>query len=70
MSINRGMEKEKVQHLFRRYYLATKKNEIMQFAASWTDREIFILSKEDQTEIEEIPQNIPCMGNLKRKDTR
>ena len=32
------------------YYSATRKNEIMQFAATWMDLEIIILSGVSQTE--------------------
>ena len=32
------------------YYLATKKNEIMPFAATWMDLEIIILSEVSQKE--------------------
>ena len=32
------------------YYLAIKKNKIMQFAATWMDLEIIILSEISQTE--------------------
>jgi len=39
MSINRGMDKEDVVHIYNIiYYLAIKKNEIMLFAATWLDQ--------------------------------
>ena len=40
MFINRGMDKEDIQYIYpREYYSATKKNEIMPFAASGMDLE-------------------------------
>ena len=46
------------------YYSATKKNEIMPFAAAWMDLEIVILSEVNQTE-KEIPYNTTYVWNLK-----
>ena len=50
MSVNRGMDKEGVVHMYNGT-LAIKKNEIMPFAATWMDVEILILSEVSQTEI-------------------
>ena len=48
MSIDRGMDKEDVVHIYTKYYSAIKKNEIMPFAATWMDLEIIILSEVSQ----------------------
>ena len=48
ISIDRGMDKEDVVHIYSRI-LVTKKNEVMLFAATWMDLEIIILSKVNQT---------------------
>ena len=47
------------------YYSAVKKNEVMPFAATWTNLESVLLSTPDRGEI----YDIPCMWNLKRNDT-
>ena len=45
------MDKRDVVHIYIvEYYSATKKNEIMPFAATWVDLEIIILSEVSQTE--------------------
>ena len=52
MSINRGIYKEDVVHIYHWIlpnYLAIKKNEITPLAATWMDQESTILSEVDQT---------------------
>ena len=48
MSINRGLDKEDVVHIYNGILLSH--NEIMPFSAIWTDLEITILSEVSQTE--------------------
>ena len=50
MSINRGMDKEDVVHIYTVEYYSVIKNKIMPFAVTWMDLEIIILSKVSQTE--------------------
>ena len=48
MTINRGMDKEDVIHIYNVILLSHKKDKIMSFAATWMDLEIIILSKVNQ----------------------
>ena len=64
MSINRGMDKKDVIHIYNGILLL-KKNEIMSFAAKWMDLEIILLS-----EARQISYNITYMWNLTKSDTK
>ena len=46
------------------YYSATKKNEIMSFAATWVDLKIIILSKSERER--QISYEITHIWNIKR----
>ena len=54
---------KKTWHIYTvEYYSATKKNEIMPFAATWMQPEIIILSKSERAR--QIPYDITYMWNL------
>ena len=68
MSIDRGMDKEDMVHVYNGV-LAIKKNEIMSSAATWMDLEIIILSevrdKYEITNMQNLIKNI--IGELVHK---
>ena len=51
MSINRGMDKEDVVHIYNGILLSHEKNEIVSFAATWMDLENIILNDVSQRQI-------------------
>ena len=60
MSIDRGMDKEDVVHIYNGKLLSHKKNEIMSFAATWMDLQIIILSEVSQTEKDKYIMSLIC----------
>jgi len=50
MSINRGMDKEDVVHIYSGILFNHKKNKITPFTATWMQLEIIILIEESQKE--------------------
>ena len=50
MSINRGVDKEDVVHLYNVILLSHNKNKIIPFVATWMDLEFIILSDGSQAE--------------------
>ena len=66
MSINRGMDKDVVY--IHNGILVIQKNEIMPFAATWTDLEIIILSEVKSDSKGEL-YDIPYRWNLNWNDT-
>ena len=50
MSINRGMGRDDVAHMYNGIWLSHKRKEIAPFAESWMDRETVIQSEVSQKE--------------------
>ena len=50
MSINRGIDKEDVAHIYMEYYSAIKRNKIELFVVRWMDLESVIQSEGSQKE--------------------
>ena len=73
MSIDRGMDKEDVTHIYTiEYYSAIKKNEIMPFAAIRMELESFILSEANQTKDKHLMILLVCAikKKLNQNDTK
>ena len=66
MSINRGMDKEDLVHMYNGILLSHKNNEIMSFATTWMDIETIILSEVRQGKTNIIYYHL-YMCNLKKK---
>ena len=64
MSINRGIDKEDVVHVYNGVLLNHRKIEIMPFAATWKDLESVILSDINQRQI----CDITYMWNVKNRN--
>ena len=60
MSINGGMGKEDVMHIYNGILLSHKKNQIMPFAATWMELEIIILSEVSQKEKDKYMISLIC----------
>jgi len=65
MSIDRGMYKEDVVHIYNGVLLSHKKDEILPFATTQIDLEYIMLSKSDREN--QILYDITYMWNLKNK---
>ena len=70
MFINRGMDIEDVVHKYNEILLSHKKNERLQFEATWMDLETIILSKVSQTMKGKHQMISPICGILKNKKER
>ena len=62
MSIDRGMDKEDVEHLYNRILFSHLKNEIRPLAATWIDLESVVLSEVSQAEREKYCMTSPIHG--------
>ena len=64
MSIDRGMDKEDVVHIYNGIYSAIKRNEIMSFMTTWKDPEGIMLSEISQRKT--TLYDLAYMWNLKK----
>ena len=64
MSINRGMDKDDVTHVYNGTLLSHKKNEMMPFTATWMNLQTIILSEMSQKDQDKY--DFIYMWNLKK----
>ena len=62
MSIDRGMDKEDVVHVYNGILLSHYKDEMMPLATTWMDPEIVILNEVSQTEKKKYPMTSLIRG--------
>ena len=62
MSLDRGMDKDDVVHIYSEILCSHQKNEIIPFAATWMDLEIVILNEVSHTEKEKYPMTSLICG--------
>ena len=60
MSIDRGIDKDDVAHIYNGILLSHKKKEIMPFTAIWMDLELIISSDTSQTEKDKYMISLIC----------
>ena len=66
MSINSGMDKEDMVHMYNGILLGHKKNEIMPFATTWMNRKVILSEVRER----QIAYDITQMRNLRKRYKR